>query len=301
MSRLTAKAWLSIAGAAALMALAGCGGSVQAGPEPNMTAALKIRAGFSAAGTGKTPGDEGGGVQLKRLEGWGTVKGRFILDGAVPAATKLTIDKDPEICGKQELFNESIKVNGKSIVNVVIYVRTPKIPVHDDYKQSAASSVVLDNKGCRFEPHVVNVRVGQTLVVHNADQVAHNTKVDGKALQGNPLIPPGGSVEFKVEASEPTPVATSCSIHPWMKGRVVVTTTPYCAVSKDDGSFELKNVPAGELELQIWQEAAPNGNLEVSNPKLQKTGAGRYKISLLPKEELNLNDIIVAAAALNAG
>ena len=286
---------------AMLAALTGCGRSVQAGPEPNMVAALKIRAGFSAAApTAKTPGgDAGGGAELKRLEGWASVKGRFVVDGAAPTRTPLNIDKDQAVCGNHDLFNESVVVNGKSIANVVIYVRTPKIPIHDDYKQSAAAQVPVDNKNCRFEPHVSNIRVGQTLVVHNSDPVAHNTNIAGKKLQANPLIPSNGSVEFKVEDTESTPVSLSCNIHPWMRGRLVVTSNPYCAVSKEDGTFELKNLPAGELELQIWQEAAEN--LEVSIPKLQKTGAGRYKISLQPKEELNLNDIVVAAAALQAG
>jgi plastocyanin len=283
----------------ALSALTGCGRSVQAGPEPNMVAALKIRAGFKAAApTAKTAGGEAG---LKRLEGWATVKGRFVVDGSVPDRSPLAIEKDQEICGNHNLVNESVMVNGKSIANVVIFVRTPNVPTHDDYKQSASAQVTVDNKNCRFEPHVTSVRVGQTLVIHNSDPVAHNTNIAGKALQTNPLIPSNSSSDVKIEGAEQSLVPLSCNIHPWMKGRLAVTATPYCAVSKNDGTFELKNLPAGELELQIWQEAAPNGNLDVSNPKLTKTGSGRYKISLQPKEELNLNDLTVVAAALGGG
>ncbi len=277
----------------------GCSNSLQAGPEPNMTAALKIRSGFKAAGPAKTSAAESGGPELKRLEGWATVRGRFVLDGDVPAAAAIRADKDPEFCGQHPLFNESIVANGKALANVAIFVRTPKIPIHDDYKQSASAAVTVDNKNCRFQPHVSNIRVGQTLVVKNSDPVAHNTNIAGKALQANPLIPAGSENEFKVESPEAAPIGLSCNIHPWMKGRVVVTTNPYCAVSKDDGSFELKNLPAGELELQIWQEVA--NNLDVSNPRLQKTGAGRYKISLQPKDNLDLKDIVVPVAALKAG
>jgi plastocyanin len=284
---------------ALIVSTTGCGGSVQAGPEPNMTAALKIRSGFKSAGPAKTPGGETGGAELKRLDGWATVRGRFVLDAALPAPAPIEVTKDQEVCGVHPLFNESIVTKGNALANVVVFVRTPKIPIHDDYKQSATATVTVDNKDCRFEPHVSHVRVGQTLLVHNSDSVAHNTNIAGKALQANPLIPAKSENQFKVEAPEQTPIGLSCNIHPWMKGRVVVTSNPYCAISKDDGTFELKNLPAGELEFQIWQEAA--NNLDVSNPKLQKTGAGRYKISLQPKDDVDLKDIVVPVAALKAG
>ncbi|HKD35714.1 MAG TPA: hypothetical protein VKB78_02910 [Pirellulales bacterium] len=285
--------------AAVVVSTSGCSTSVQAGPEPNMTAALKIRSSFKAAGPTKTGAAETGGAELKRLDGWATVRGRFVLNGELPAPKPIEVSKDQEVCGVHPLFNESIVTKGNALANVVIFVRTPKIPIHDDYKAAANGSVTIDNKNCRFEPHVSHVSVGQTLVVHNSDSVAHNTNVAGKVLQTNPLIPSNSDVQIKVEAPESVPVPLSCNIHPWMKGRVAVTANPYCAVSKDDGSFELKNLPAGELELNIWQEAADN--LDVSNPRLQKTGPGRYKISLQPKEEVDLKDIVVPVAAFKAG
>ena len=74
---------------ALVASVSGCGNSVQAGPEPNMTAAFKIRSSFKAAGPAKTSAAESGGAELKRLEGWATVRGRFVLDGDVPAAAPI--------------------------------------------------------------------------------------------------------------------------------------------------------------------------------------------------------------------
>jgi plastocyanin len=293
-----------LSGASILVAIAGCGGGLETGPEPNMAAALKIRDGFNAAPSksGKAAAESGGGAsQLKRLDGWATLKGRFVLDGSVPNPAPLTIDKDQAVCGVHPLFNESLVIGkGNGIANVVIYVRTPKIPVNKEYEKSAADSVTLDNKGCRFEPHVQKIRIGQTLSVKNSDPVAHNTNVGGKNLQGNPLIPAGATAEFKVEGPESTPAPVSCNIHPWMRARVVVTSNPYCAVSGDDGTFEIADLPAGELEFQIWQENG--GALDVKNSDLQPTGgAGRFKVSLEPGKEKDLKDITVTTAALEAG
>src|SRR5437763_6279121 len=78
----------------ALPALVGCGRSVEAGPPPNMAAALKIRSGFKAAGPAAKTGGGSGGAELKRLEGWATVKRRFIIDGPPAAAAPLAIGKD---------------------------------------------------------------------------------------------------------------------------------------------------------------------------------------------------------------
>ena len=47
-----------------------------------------------------------------------------------------------------------------------------------------------------------------------------------------------------------------CNIHPFMKGHLLVQDHPYMAVSGEDGTFEIKNIPAGKHEFQFWHEAA---------------------------------------------
>ena len=259
---------------------AGCGYSIETGPEPNMTAALQIRQTFDA-GAGKSPkaaAASSSESEMKRLDGWATLTGRFVLDGSAPSPARVNVDKDQAVCGTHQLFDESIVIGkDKGIANVAIFVTTRKIPINKSFDKSATESVVLDNIGCRFEPHVQKLRVGQTLVVKNSDPVAHNTNIVGRNIQANPLIPSGATAEFPIAGSEPDPAKVSCNIHPWMRARLVVTSNPYCAISKDDGSFELLDLPAGDLELQVWQENA--GNLDVKNADLQQgSGPGRFKI-----------------------
>ncbi len=281
--------------------IAGCSSRGSPDPEFDVTQVDRIRAGLTSAVSKLGPGGDSKsgdkGLELKRIDGWVTLKGRFKLDGAPRDQAKLDITKDNAVCGAHQLFDESLVV-GKDggLANVAIYVRTPKIPINKDYEKDATASVVLDNKGCRFEPHVQHVRVGQTLVVHNSDKVAHNSSLQGKSLQGNPLIPPDSTAEFKIQAAEKDPAPVSCSIHPWMKARVVATSNPYCAVSDKDGVFEIANLPAGELEIQIWQESV--GPLEVKSDDLKPSGPGRYIISLDPEKDKpkDLKELIVSAA-----
>jgi hypothetical protein len=60
------------------------------------------------------------------------------------------------------------------------------------------------------------------------------------------MLPPNGKVEYKITKAEKRPAAAVCSIHPWMKGYVLITDHPFAAVTKDDGSFEITGVPAGK-------------------------------------------------------
>jgi hypothetical protein len=112
-------------------------------------------------------------------EEWGTVKGRFVFGGTAPAATDLKADKDMEVCGKHKLVSEELVVGAdKGIANVVVFVRDKDVKVHPDAAAAAkAAKAVLDNKDCKFTPHVIAVQTGQQLVIKNSDTVGHNSNV----------------------------------------------------------------------------------------------------------------------------
>ena len=190
---------------------------------------------------------------------WGNLKGRFVYDGAAPAAAPITITKEIEVCGKHKLVDETVVVGedgGLKNVAALLYLADGEsVPIHSSYEMLAKSPVELDNKNCRFEPHVATIRVGQTLLLKNSDPVGHNSKLDSFVNPGiNPLIPPGASVEHKFAAAERFPVSVSCAIHPWMNAQVYVTDHPYAAVSGEDGTFEIKNLPAGKWTFLFRHE-----------------------------------------------
>jgi len=213
---------------------------------------------------------------------WGTIKGRFVFGGAQPAAAELKADKDVEVCGKHKLLAEELVVSSdKGVANVVVFVRDKGVKVHPDHA-AKQDRVVLDNKDCRFEPHVAVVQTGQTLVLKNSDTVGHNSNVATiKNSPSNNLIPAGGEATITFTSEEAIPAQVTCNIHPWMKSWLVVRPNPYAAVSKADGSFEIKNVPAGgELELQLWHEKAGYiGELSIGG-KAEKIAKGRKKVKV---------------------
>jgi plastocyanin len=223
-----------------------------------------------------------GALTVARGDEWGTIKGRFVLKGDAPAAAALTADKDVDVCGKHKLFAEELVVGAdKGIANVVVFVRDKGVKVNPDLAAAAKEKVVLDNKDCRFAPHVAFVQTGQELVIKNSDTVGHNSNVATvKNPPSNNLIPAGGEAPLKFASDEAVPAQVTCNIHPWMKAWVVVRPNPYGAVSKADGSFEIKGVPAGDVELQFWHEKAGYlGEMTVGGKgKTDKKGRLKVKV-----------------------
>ncbi|MDA0659513.1 MAG: hypothetical protein O2931_05145 [Planctomycetota bacterium] len=195
---------------------------------------------------------------------WGSLKGRFLLDGKAPEAAVINADKDTPTCGKCALKQETLVVNSENngIRDIVITLSPAKgkkkdVKIHPDYEKDAAANVTVANQCCRFDPHVVLLRTSQTLVITNPDPVAHNSNVTTiKNAAINPSIPAGGKHDAKFPKEENLPCKISCNIHPWMSGQIVIKDHPYMAATDADGNFEIKNLPVGEWQFRAWQESS---------------------------------------------
>lgn len=288
------------------VALSGCARPLAADPAPDAKAATQIREALVSKAAPAVGG--GGEVQAAaKATGWGSIKGRFVYDSpsARPTPKALSITKDVDVCGKHPLVNESLLVDSTGgLANVVLYLRNRNVEVNPDYAASGTTPAVLDNHDCHFVPHVLAMRTSQPFVIKNSDTVGHNTNAALSAnAPFNVIIPSGKEAEEKLASAEPTPATVTCNIHPWMKGYVVVLTHPYVAISAKDGTFEIKNVPAGvPLEFQAWHEAATSGNgaVQTNRPDLKWANNGRFTITLQPNEVMDLKEIKIPASSLAA-
>src|SRR5688500_1388888 len=114
---------------------------------------------------------------------WGDLEGQFVYKGTAPANAKIVPDKDVALCGKHMLTTEKVVVHKENggLANVVVFLfpaAGAKVKVHPDLAKPPAEGVVVDNKNCRFAPHVSAVRTGQKLIIGNGDPVGHNTKAE---------------------------------------------------------------------------------------------------------------------------
>lgn len=227
---------------------------------------------------------------------WGTLTGRIVYDGKAPAPAAIDTAKDPACKAKLETENLVVGPDG-GLANAVIMLRTKNVAVHPDYEATAKDEAKLDNKDCRFEPHVQVVRLSQTLMLSNSDPTGHNSNLAPLLNTAiNPILAAGGEpVPYKFTAEEAVPVKVGCNIHPWMGAWVVARKDPYAAVTDKDGNFTIKDLPAGkELEFRLWQESA--GYLKNATFKGGKADIrGTFKLKIKPGEN-NLGDIKVSGS-----
>jgi plastocyanin len=231
-----------------------------------------------------------------QAEGWGTVKGQVVWGGKeTPKRAPINVTKDQEACEKNgKLLEDKLVVNPKNkgvrwcIVYLIDVSGFEKdLPIHPKLKEVKNKTVVLDQPCCQFEPHVLAMREGQTLLLKNSATISHNVNLIG-GVRGpnlNQIIPAGGHFQVEDIKARPLPIMVKCDIHPWMSGRIAVFKHPYFAVTDADGNFEIKDAPAGDLRLVIWHEES---GWVVGDSKPSKMGKN---ITIKDKETTELGKI----------
>jgi hypothetical protein len=211
---------------------------------------------------------------------WGTIKGQVVwAEKDMPEVVKLNVDKDAEVCKKNgDVVSEEYIVDPKTkgVKNVFVWLmdakdpKKGKLPIHASLTKSKVATVTLDQPCCAFEPHVLAVRDDQMLEVKNSAPVSHNVHLVGGGMDLNKIIPPGQKLDIKELTASPNAVGVQCDIHRWMKGYIRIFNHPYFAVTGADGTFEIKDAPAGDVRLAIWHEGM--GWVVFDNPNVQKDG-----------------------------
>jgi len=235
-----------------------------------------------------------------RADGWGTIKGQVVWGGeGIPKPVAVNVDKEKEHClSKGPILKEDntfvVNPKNKGVRWAVVYLMSEDgfnkpIPIHPALKAPKQKVVEVDQPCCKFEPHVLAMREDQTLLVKNSAPVTHNVNVQGGTLgpSVNPILPAGRSLKLEDIKGRQLPISISCSIHSWMAGKVFVLKNPYFAVTDEDGKFEIKNAPAGDYRVVIWQEGM---GWVVGDAKPSKKGK---KITIKADETTDLGKIPV--------
>lgn len=147
-----------------------------------------------------------------------------------------------------------VNVQGlKSAENIAVYVDAIPGKTFD----APSQHVTIDQKKMTFIPHVVVVLKGTTVEFLNSDSVGHN--VYWPSISNNKKLahnmgtwPKGQSKPFQFNVVGVASLL--CNVHPEMSGYVIISPTPYFAVTNKEGEYEIKNVPDGHYTLKTWSE-----------------------------------------------
>ena len=152
------------------------------------------------------------------------------------------------------IYDESLVVNEDATLENVVVSISAGLPPGEQFP-TPPEPVVLDQKYCTFQPHVVAAMIDQPVIVRNSDPILHNIRSldadDAPAFDfaqptiGQRQLQPIRVVEtFKVR----------CNLHPWMSAWVRTFDHPYFDVTRGDGTFSIRDLPPGTYRLKAWHE-----------------------------------------------
>ena len=281
---------------AAALAMAGCGGGDKAATESGGGARTAEGGGKRIPAKDRTP-----------IEGKGTatLKGRVTLAGGNPPPPR---DLKPEMekqgdkarCLDPQAVKEGLTQSeewivgaDKGVKNVVVFLKAPagkyfKVP--DNLRHRSGDKVQMEQPYCAFQPHILAINptcwdaeakkqepTGQEFTIINNATMLHNT-----AWKGDDRFNPGANEKLSPkqvlnvrafpckenEVGKEDILRITCDVHKWMYARVVVLDHPYYDVTKADGSYEIKNAPAGaEVEVVRWHESMGDSTTTNKVPK----------------------------------
>jgi len=204
----------------------------------------------------------------------GVVSGTIHLKGPRPTPKVIDMSNEPACVEAHHgrAYDESLVVNKKGeLANAFVYIKSG---LEGKTFEIPATPVTIDQSGCWFRPRVMGIQTGQIFKVVNSDPVTHNIHPMAEINRewnhsqgaGDPAI------ERKFTKTE-VMIPVKCNIHSWMHAFIGVLDHPYFAVSGDDGSFEIRNLPPGTYTLAVWQEKLGTQEQQVTVGPLGKTEA----------------------------
>ncbi len=184
-----------------------------------------------------------------------TVTGKVAYEGDIPKPKPISFGAEKQCADMHKdkpVMAEDMVINSNQTVKwALVYV---KEGVKGEFK-APEQSVLIDQNGCVFLPHVTAAMVGQKVAFQNNDAVLHNIRSNSKInTPFNIAQPFQGIVMEQVFDKPEVGIELRCDVHFWMQAYLHIFKHPFFAVTGDDGTFVIKDLPAGDYTLEVWHE-----------------------------------------------
>ena len=212
----------------------------------------------------------------------GSIQVQVGYNGTAPAAKTINMSGTAACAALHTgpVEEQTVQVANGRLANAVVYIKSG---LGNRAFAAPSAPVVIDQKGCLYDPRVVAVMVGQPLQFRNSDQEAHNVHGRPKEVDSwNFLMSRPNSTRDVTFDKPEVGIPVSCDVHPWMRAYVSVFDNPYFAITPSDGTVTLKSVPPGDYVVAVWHETlgtlvkpvtvAPSGSAAVQITYQQPQG-----------------------------
>jgi plastocyanin len=210
------------------------------------------------------------GYEAGPVTNGGSITGTVKYKGTPPPREKVDVNKDKEVCAVTPKLSTDLVVGTDGGIEYAV-VSIPGIQKGKPFPESTA---VLDQKGCEYVPHVVQLKAGGELEIKNSDGILHNIHTYSTKNPPVNRAQPKFKKVIKETFDKPEMVRLTCDVHGWMSGWLAVEANPYVAVTDAKGAFSLTDVPPGDYEVRVWQE---------------KLGETTQKVTVQPGAETKVN------------
>lgn len=246
----------------------------------------------------------GQGYQVITVANGGTITGTVKWSGPMPHLASMTIFKDQQVCDPDSAKTrdlERLVVGAQGgVANTVVFIKSISSGKPMDLPEARR---FLDQKHCRYEPHVMLVPAAGALQMKSSDPVLHTIHMDGAATYNLPFpfpdkvvsrdMPTLGLVNLKCNGG-----------HTWMNAELLVVAHPYYAVTDEAGKFTLSDVPPGKYQIVAWHEGwnvvRQEGSFDVltekrvSRPIFDEPRTWEKTVDVTPNDAAAVNFVISA-------
>jgi hypothetical protein len=188
------------------------------------------------------------------VENAGTIKGSVKWQGPLPHLVPSLINKEPQICdpdGQKHRDLERLIISANNgVANTVVFLKNVTEGKAMDLPETRR---LLNQKSCRYEPHVLLVPLQGNLQVKSSDPTLHTVHMSGAAEYNLPF--PFKDMTIQRTMTREGLVDLRCNAgHVWMNAEMMVAPHPYYAVTDQEGNFTITQVPPGTYEIVAWHE-----------------------------------------------